>query len=201
MDETRVFKIYSGSELLRAADAALGYDFAGAGYYEDGSAGLFPGLPKTAPVPRRREKEWVRERQDGGLFSRSLRRQARGISFVTVGGFLLAAVLLVLVLLAQIRLTALSDSAAAAESSIRQLQTQQDKLRAEYATTFSLEEVEDYAVNVLGMQKPGAEQIVYLQDLDAQDRAVVLAPEEENLISQSLRSLADCLRSYFGGGL
>lgn len=196
MDETRVFKSYSYSELLNGSDSVLAYDFAAAGYYED----LYAPAPRPVPRPRQREPEWIREEPRDEVFARrrAIRRKGQGISVFTVLGFAVAAVLLVMVLLAQIQMTAISDSAAGLENRILELQGEHNKLLAAYETTFALAEVEDYAVNVLGMQKPRAEQIVYLDGLGTADRAVILQPQEQSMFSLGLESIVDSLWSYFG---
>ena len=194
MDKTRVFKSYNPSELLNGPDSVLVYDFAGAGYYED----LYVPAPRRAPRPR--EQEWIREepREEAFARRRAIRRKGQGVSVFTVLGFAVAAVLLVMVLLAQVQMTAISDSAAGLETQILVLRAEHNKLLAAYETTFSLAEVEDYAVNVLGMQKPRADQIVYLDGLGTADRAVILQPQEPDGIFQSLESVLDSLWSYFG---
>lgn len=195
MNETRVFKTYSYSDLLNAADSAVAYDFAGAGYYEDLREQYFP---RPAEAPRKRRDEWVREKDDAFAGTRAISRKGQGISLLTVLGFLMAAVLLVMVLLAQIQMTALADSAAGLENRISELKTEQNKLVAAYETTFSLAEVEEYAIEELGMQKPRADQIVYLDGVGAADRAVILEQEEQNMFSLGVSSVLDSLWSYFG---
>lgn len=199
MDETRVFKSYSYSELLNGSDSVLAYDFAGAGYYED----LYAPVPRRAPQPqprqREQEQEWIREEPEAFARRRAISRKGQGVSVFTVLGFAVAAVLLVMVLLAQIQMTAIADSAAGLENQILELRSEHNKLLAAYETTFSLAEVEDYAVNELGMQKPRADQIVYLDGLGTADRAVILQPQEQSMFALGIESVFDSLWSYFGG--
>lgn len=195
MNETRVFKTYKYSDILNTTDAVAAYDFAGAGYYEDLRDLYFP---RPAEEPPKRRKEWVREKDEAFAGTRAISRKGQGISLLTVLGFLAAAVLLVMVLLAQIQMTALADSAAGLENRISELRTQQNKLVASYETTFSLAEVERCAVEELGMQKPRAEQIVYLDGVGAADRVVVLEQPEQNMFSLGFSSVLDSLWSYFG---
>lgn len=197
MDETRVFKTYNS--LLEPVMETAAYDYAGAGYYEDLPA---PRRRSARPVrePVRRAREWIRETPQEAadeLEARPISRRGQGISLVTIAGFALAAIMLVMLLMSHVRMTALSDEAAACQSRLTELGEQQNKLQARYEQTFSLAEVERYATEELGMQKPRAGQITYLDCLGGSDRAVVIVPEEETMWS-GFSLLLDSIGSYFG---
>lgn len=197
MDETRVFKSYNG--VLTSAERSVVFDYASAGYYEDTtSCGRRASRP--APQSARRVREWIRETPQeraaaDELEARPISRKGQGISLATVAGFVLAALLLVTLLMSHVRMTALSDAAAASQTRLTELTEQQHKLRARYEEVFSLSEVERYATDKLGMQKPRAGQITYLDSLGSGDRAVVIVPEEENGLWSEL---LDSIRAYFG---
>lgn len=200
MDETRVFKTYN--RLLEPAAGPAAYDYAGAGYYEDIPA---PRRRSARPVqePVRRAREWVREQPEDAevldeIEARPISRRGQGVSLLTVGGFALAAVLLVMLLMSHIRMTAVSDAAAASQTRVEELTEQQHKLQARYEEAFSLGEVERYATEELGMQKPRAGQITYLDGLGGADRAEVIVQEEKNTRTPYFAGLMDCIRSYFG---
>lgn len=206
MDQTRVFKPYEYSELLGGSDSVWSFDFAGAGYYEDSYAPIPTPAPRRrseprpATRPRRREQEWIREYpRERAAAHEAVRPRAR-IAPGMILAFCLAAVLLALVLFAQIRMTAFSDSAAGLENQILQLRSEQNKLLSEYEASFPLAEVERYAREELGMQPPQPEQIVYLDGLGTSDRAVVIVPEKTNAFSLGLESVGDSLWAYFGSG-
>ena len=112
-------------------------------------------------------------------------------------GYVFAAVLLVLMLLARIQLTVISDSAAGLEAQIQELNTENDKLTVEYESVFNLAEVEAYATNELGMQKPRADQIRYLSGISDKDRAVILTPAKTDMLSLGLKELMASLQEYF----
>lgn len=78
-------------------------------------------------------------------------------------GLLFSAVLIILSLLCSIRLAAVNDTAAGLERQAEQLKTQNEILRAEYENSLSLEEIERYATDVLGMQRCSPGQIFYLE--------------------------------------
>ena len=118
--------------------------------------------------------------QAGAHQARKVRTRAKpsevsrqAIAPSAVIGFAAAAVLCVLGITAQVQLFSLSGESLALEQRAAELQEERDKLRISYESAFNLAEIEDYATNSLGMQKPGADQISYI-DTSAPDKAVVL---------------------------
>ena len=73
-----------------------------------------------------------------------------------------SSVMLILSLLVSIRITALGDEAARLEKEIELLQEENTRLMLRYESLVSLDEVEAYAVGVLGMQPLSAEQTEYI---------------------------------------
>ncbi len=73
---------------------------------------------------------------------------------------LFSAVLAVATLLTGIDLTAGSDRISESRKELAALEEENERLRAEAACAMSLEELEDYAVRVLGMQRCEPGQIV-----------------------------------------
>lgn len=200
MDETRVFKTYNG--VLEPVGRSVAYDYASAGYYEDVPVRRRRSVrPVREPV--RRVREWVREDADtidtlDEIEARPISRKGQGISLATIAGFALAAMLLVLLLMSHIRLTALSDAAAASQTRLTELSEQQNKLQARYEEAFTLSEVERYATQELGMQKPRVGQVTYLESLGGADRAEVVVPQQRGAFAPLFDGLADSIRSYFG---
>ena len=84
-----------------------------------------------------------------------------------------AVVMLVFLMLAQVRLSIANKDVLALENQIKELQAQKADLEIRYETAFNLTELEDYAVNELGMQKPRSDQIYYVNGA-AEDRTVIL---------------------------
>ncbi len=199
MDETRVFKTYNAR--LEPAEGPMSYDYADAGYYED-----IP-IPRrrstrTVREPVRRVHDWVREWPEDAIEeadeieARPISRRGQGVSLLTLGGFALAAVLLVLLLMSHIRMTMVSDAAAASRTRVEELTEQQHKLQAQYEVTFSLAEVERYATEELGMQKPRAGQITYLDGLGGSDRAEIIT--QDSARPSYFAELLAQIRAYFG---
>lgn len=109
--------------------------------------------------------------------TRTKARPKQTVSPFSVIGFACAAVLLVFTLLAHIQLTIVTDQTAELEASLEELQLSQSRLLIEHESVFNRTEIEEYAINVLGMQRPRAEQIIYLNS-SAPDKAVVLESDE-----------------------
>ena len=72
---------------------------------------------------------------------------------------LFSALLAVMTLLSGIDMTAESDRIRAGREELRALEEENERLRAAAACCMSLEELEDYAVRVLGMQRCEAGQV------------------------------------------
>lgn len=83
------------------------------------------------------------------------------------------------------------------ESELAVVQQEQDDLRIRYESAFCFTELEDYAVNMLGMQRPRDEQIFYLSQ-KTEDHAVAVAARATagGLVDRFGDFVAD-LMSYF----
>ncbi|MBQ5976723.1 MAG: hypothetical protein IJL51_01145 [Oscillospiraceae bacterium] len=87
-----------------------------------------------------------------------MKRQTANLMFRLIC-LLFSAVLAVATLLTGIDLTAESDRITARRAELQALQEENEGLRAEAACAVSLEELEDYALHVLGMQPCESRQI------------------------------------------
>ncbi len=74
-----------------------------------------------------------------------------------------SAVMLVMTLFGQIELARSSDMIAQMKAEAESLKDENGVLRARYENSISLEEIERYATERLGMKTPGAGQIIYCQ--------------------------------------
>ena len=97
----------------------------------------------------------------------------QSISPGAVLGAVAAVVMLVMLMMAQVRMSIANKDVLALENQVKALQAEQDDLEIRYETAFNLTELEDYAVNELGMQKPRSDQIYYINGT-AEDRTVIL---------------------------
>lgn len=101
----------------------------------------------------------------------------QSIAPLSLVGMLAAAFLLVIAILAQAQMVGISSKSVTLRSELSQLEEEQAKLRIAYESAFNMAEIEDYAIHSLGMQKPRADQIFYI-DTSSPDKAVVIAGGE-----------------------
>ena len=90
----------------------------------------------------------------------SMEKRSSELLFNTIAA-LFSALLLVLSLLCAVETAAVNDRAAALEKETEKLKTENQILLIQCENSISLEELESYAVNVLGMQRPVPGQIQY----------------------------------------
>ncbi len=76
---------------------------------------------------------------------------------------LFSALLALLTILTGVDLTAESERLGEARTELRALEKENERLRAETACALSLDELEDYALRVLGMQHCESEQIMIIE--------------------------------------
>lgn len=112
-------------------------------------------------------------------------------------GYGCAAVLLVFSLMARIQLTAVADHTARMYVQLSEMKTERSKLLIAYESAFNLDQIERYAINELGMQKPGSDQIFYI-DGSVPDKGVVIEPEEKEDGKFKFSELFGSLGEYFG---
>ena len=91
---------------------------------------------------------------------------------------LIAAGLMIKGLFVRIELAEQSDVNVGLKQELGSLQEENRRLRIEYESKIDLDEIEDYAKNVLGMQKPGQSRIKKI-NTDTQDKAIVLGNSGE----------------------
>ena len=163
-----------------AVYGSLAYDFNNPELYPEEYS-----RPQTpAARPRTQTQTRVRTR------AKTAARTKQGIAPTAILGALVAAFLLVTGVLAQVQLFSVSDGAV-------ELEQQQAKLKIAYESAFNLAEIEDYAMSSLGMQKPKADQVYYI-DTSSPDKAVVVAQSEgESLVDRAADFLSG-LGAYFG---
>lgn len=149
---------------------SMAYDLSNPELYPDYSYGRPLDIPAAPEV----SEEVVGEKQ--AVSAQAVSAQA--VSPVAVIGCLIVAVLLVISLLTRVQLTQVSESCVTLEDSISELQEDRAKLLIAYESAFNLTEIEDYAINTLGMQKPRSDQIFYVSG-NAQDKAVILGTASE----------------------
>ena len=101
--------------------------------------------------------------------------------------------LVVVAILAQAQMVGLSSRSVELQNQLEALEEQQSKLRIAYESAFNMAEIEDYAIHTLGMQRPRADQIFYI-DTSSPDKAVVIAGGESD-------GFVDRVSDYLSGAL
>lgn len=147
-----------------AVDGSLAYDLSNPALHPEDIAGQL----KSPAVPKIREKPQAR----------AIPRTKQFVAPGAILGFSIAAILMVMMLMAQVRLTILSDETVALQNTLMELRTEESKLKIAYEGAFNLSEIETYATKELGMQKPRSDQIFYVNS-SAPDKAMILREEAE----------------------
>lgn len=123
-------------------------------------------------------------------------RAKQGISPFAIAGMLVAAFLTVNAISAQVGLVGVSGENVELQSKLKDLEQENTRLRIEYERSFNLAEVEEYAVETLGMRKPTANQVTYI-DTSAPDRAVVISAEGDDTLVDRIADFLSGIGSYF----
>ena len=122
-----------------------------------------------------------------------------GISALSVVGFVVVAVLAVMMLMSYIAYTDAAADTMEYKNRIEEITETQRKLTIAYEQAFNINEVEAYARNVLGMDKPARDQIGTAVT-GSYDRAIVYDQSEINDTSgiKGLFTFLSNLSEYFG---
>lgn len=119
--------------------------------------------------------------------SEVVKRPKQRLPIFTVIGFATVAFLAVLTLISYVQLTELSNSIVSLKAEMKEMETENVNLTAQYEKMYDLQAVKS-AVEAAGMTKPSSSQIYYI-DLSGGDTAVVYDAEEKNVLSRLLTSL------------
>ena len=191
MADVRTFNSYNF--VTGAVDGTLAYDFSDPAFYPEEEEVYEQPERRRGRRSRLRQQEWIREDTRSKAKGRAEAR-GQGISPLSLLGVAVVVVLVTMMLLAQIQLTDISHTAAELEDQIANLEARRDKLTVEYETIFNLKDVEEIAVEMLGMQEPDAEQICYLTG-----EAVVVTRQQTDMFSLGLDDLAGAVRAWTKG--
>ena len=119
------------------------------------------------------------------------RRKSR-VVFVSLS--VLTAVIVTAGLFVKVELTKAIDENASLKQELSDLNEANVRLEIEYESLINLPELEEYAKNALGMQKPESERIIQI-DVDVQDKAVILKDstktETDKLVSSIMEYLSE----------
>ena len=157
--------------------------------------------PAPAPETQTGERRRVRLGTAEEAAARAAARRSTLITAAVMTPAVLACmVLLVLLLQANIRLTAVSSEASRLERRIAALETERSRLEVQCESAFNMEEVEQIARTSIGMIKADTDQAIYLRST-SEDLAVILVGERKapSLLMRVGRVL-DRLGAYFTSG-
>ena len=150
-----------------AVFGSLAYDFNNPELYGEDYA---VAEPVAAPRPR----TLTQTRTQVHTRARAVVHTRQSIAPMSIVGMVAAAFLVVIAILAQAQIVGISSDSVALQNQLTELEEQQSKLRIAYESAFNMAEIEDYAIHTLGMQRPRADQIFYI-DTSSPDKAVVVA--------------------------
>ena len=159
---------------MRYADNAVYGNVA----YDLGRSGAYA-LPEEELYtrPAERPEELTREIPREETAVRTQTRQAYGVPLFGIVGFLAAAALMVFMLLSYVQLAQISDETTQLENTIAQLDQENETLQYQYESTFNLNEIKDYAKNVLGMTEISSANIKVVE-VQREDKAEILNEDD-----------------------
>lgn len=167
-------------------------------YNEDlyfGSRPIFGSAAPQLEYPEPKVEERPRERVSIRTEKKAVSRQ--GISLFAIAGWASVAVLAVALLMSYIELNTIANQSYELRSQLEELEMEETRLMIEYESTFQLDEVEEYAINMLGMVRADDDQVKYL-DNRAEDQAIVLAENNVSVgFSAKLKSFFTSIAEYF----
>lgn len=121
-------------------------------------------------------------------------RQRLRVPLFALLGWALVVVLLTSLILSYIELNSIADETYTLNKQITELMEERTQLKIKYESTFKLDEIEQYATNIIGMVPADNSQIRYLND-QAEDQAVIL--NRETGFTAWLRNFVTALSEYF----
>ncbi len=151
-----------------AVFGSLAYDFDNPELYREDYT-----VAKPKAIPRTQTQTRVHTR------ARAVVHTRQSIAPLSLIGMLAAAFLLVAAILAQAQIVGLSSKSVTLHNELAQLEEEQAKLRIAYESAFNMADIEEYAIRSLGMQKPRADQIFYI-DTSSPDKAVMISGGEKS---------------------
>lgn len=159
-------------------------------------------LPEEEAYEEPSSQERIRQRLDERARERAKAKaqaeaasQTFGIPVLAIVGVLVVAALMITVLMGYIRLAQISGETSRVRASIAQLEERQEILEINYETTFNIEEIESYAVNILGMSR-GLDEM-YTGGVILADRAQILAEDETAGLGARIIGFLKSLPEYF----
>ncbi len=162
--------------------------------YDYDNPELYP--EEYSSAPERTAPPQTQERTRTATRAQVQARSKQAVYPLAMLGILVAAVLAVIAIMAQIQLFDISSKTVELETRLKELQTEQTKLQIQYEGAFNLTEIERYATGQLGMRKPSADQIYYI-DTSSPDRAVIIQQGANGGFFAKMSALLSGIGEYF----
>jgi cell division protein FtsL len=143
--------------------------------------------PSAAPKPRKRNL--TRQQR------LKAQRRTSGVSLFAMVGSLATAILMILVILAQISYNEVTTETIMLNRRLRELTEEERRLRITFESVIDMKDVEQYARDVLGMSKPESDQISVIKS-NPQDKAEIVADSEDGQL-KGIGSFLSSLLDYF----
>ncbi len=148
-------------------------------------------VPQEVPEVAERPKEDVRAKTAPKTAPRAY------VSLIAALGFLAVIVLEMIVVVSFVKLTSLSSDIYELNEQLTELEKENKALTIAYESTFKLEAIEEYAENMLGMEKESIGQVKYL-DSQYEDHAVIVGDGADNgSIFAKLKNMLKGVTEYF----
>ena len=113
-------------------------------------------------------------------------------SLALIFGCILCAVLLGVGLISRASLIVLSNETVSLQKELEELSDSNTRLKIQHAMLFPMSETEEYAIEVLGMQKPGPDQI-----FDVETENTFVGEADKEYINKS--GILSAIRAFFSG--
>ena len=164
----------------------------GSSAYDLSNPELYPDYTYETPLERPAEPT-VKE----AVSARQAVQSKQSLAPFALLGFGLAAVLLVFSLMAQIQLAQISDDTVKLQSKLSEMKLAETRLLISYESAFNLTEIERYAINVLGMQKPRVDQLFYIEG-ESPDKTIIHSEKTEDYgLLDRFADMLSSLGEYF----
>ena len=176
------------------AEPARVLDYSGSGYYGSAAPAEIPfsgpmALPTDMPVYQEENRTWERARETAV-------QSTPVVSLFALFGALLAGVLMIFVVLAQISYAELAGEKVRLNAQLAELSEQQRRLEIEFESAIDMKEIERYARDSLGMSKPETDQIAIIRSMAVDSAEIINSDGAEGALN-GLGSFISSLLEYF----
>ena len=177
-----------------AAEAARVLNYPGSRYYGTAAPARAPYIrpvarPVEIPAPQERIRTGARTKEASA-------QSAPSVSLFAIFGALLAGVLMVFVMLAQISYNEIAGEAVRLNTQLAALSEQERRLEIQFESVIDMKEIERYARDTLGMSKPDADQVAIVRSMPI-DNAEIIANNDEDGLMSDFGSFISSLFKYF----